>query len=80
VIRNLTLLGVVFVILAGGFAAFSQPETSGSPAAEFQVDKAEEPAASPTTTVNREDCDAIRGTQYFSPEERVWFLANCVGP
>jgi hypothetical protein len=27
---------------------------------------------------NREDCDAIRGTDYRSPEERTWFLANCV--
>jgi hypothetical protein len=28
--------------------------------------------------VNREDCDAIRGTQYRSAEERDWFLDNCV--
>ena len=42
--------------------------------------------ASPTATVeptveapNRADCDAIRGTDYESPEERTWFLANCLG-
>lgn len=28
---------------------------------------------------NREDCDAIRGTDYQSPEEREWYLANCLG-
>jgi len=28
---------------------------------------------------NREDCDAIQGTDYQSPEEREWYLANCLG-
>jgi hypothetical protein len=28
---------------------------------------------------NREDCDAIEGTDYQSPEERDWYLANCNG-
>lgn len=32
----------------------------------------------PDTRTNREDCDTIRGTDYRSPEERQWFLANCV--
>lgn len=27
---------------------------------------------------NREDCNAIQGTQYESPEEREWYLANCL--
>jgi Sortase domain len=26
---------------------------------------------------NRKDCDAIRGTDYKSPAEREWYLANC---
>ena len=26
---------------------------------------------------NRMDCDAIRGTDYLSPEEREWYLENC---
>lgn len=26
---------------------------------------------------NREDCDAIRGTDYLSPGEREWYLDNC---
>ena len=38
-----------------------------------------EPGATPANaTVNREDCDAIRGTDYRSQEERQWFLDNCV--
>lgn len=35
------------------------------------------PTVGPRTT-NRQDCDAIRGTDYFSVEERSWFLSNCV--
>lgn len=34
--------------------------------------------ATPTQVSNRENCAEIRGTDYFSPEERTWFLANCV--
>lgn len=36
----------------------------------------------PTVVVaapNRQDCDAIQGTAYESPEEREWYLANCLG-
>jgi len=29
---------------------------------------------------NRANCDAIRGTDYLSPEERQWFLARCITP
>jgi hypothetical protein len=43
------------------------------------------PTVKPTSTAvptatppNRADCDAIRGTDYESPEERTWFLANCL--
>lgn len=37
--------------------------------------------AQPTATVtvpNRNDCAAIRGTDYLSGEEREWYLANCL--
>ncbi len=38
------------------------------------------PVPAPTAApANRADCDAIRGTDYESPEERTWFLANCIG-
>ena len=36
------------------------------------------PTATPTTVLNRGNCDAIRGTPYHSPAERTWYLANCV--
>ena len=36
------------------------------------------PPATPTQVTNRENCAQIRGTDYFSPQERTWFLANCV--
>jgi hypothetical protein len=35
--------------------------------------------ATPDTRPNRGDCNIIRGTAYNSPEERQWFLTNCVG-
>ena len=34
----------------------------------------------PTKLPDRNDCDAMRGTDYRSPTEREWFLANCVTP
>lgn len=46
------------------------------------------PTASPTATpsptpsasaTNRMNCDEIRGTSYLSPEERTWYLENCLG-
>jgi hypothetical protein len=37
------------------------------------------PTPEPTTPpANREDCDEIQGTAYESPEEREWYLANCL--
>jgi hypothetical protein len=33
----------------------------------------------PLLDANRADCEAIRGTDYLSDEERAWFLAYCVG-
>jgi hypothetical protein len=56
--------------------------------AESLVVRAEAPAPIPTATLeptatqppaNREDCAAIEGTDYQSPEERDWYLANCNG-
>jgi hypothetical protein len=32
----------------------------------------------PAQILNRQDCEKVRGTDYFSPEERTWFLNNCV--
>ena len=32
----------------------------------------------PVQPGNRQDCQRIRGTDYHSPEERTWFLSNCV--
>jgi len=36
-------------------------------------------AKRPLLDANRADCEAIRGTDYLSDEERAWFLAYCVG-
>ncbi len=35
-------------------------------------------APTPSPLADRTDCDAMRGTDYRSPAERTWFLANCV--
>lgn len=49
----------------------AQPEATDTP-------EPEAPPPAPTQVLNRLNCDQIRGTDYFSPEERTWFLANCV--
>jgi LPXTG-site transpeptidase (sortase) family protein len=40
-----------------------------------------EPTAEPTEVVSndRSDCAEIQGTEYRSPTEREWYLANCTG-
>jgi len=45
------------------------------------LDVAPTPTAQPTAAAaapNRKDCGAINGTAYQSPEEREWYLANCL--
>jgi hypothetical protein len=42
------------------------------------TDEAAEDEGPADPLVNRENCDEIRGNAYFSPEERTWFLDNCV--
>jgi hypothetical protein len=34
----------------------------------------------PADTADRTDCEQIRGTDYRSPQEREFFLANCIAP
>jgi hypothetical protein len=66
-----------------------QSELALSPAREAQyreqcatptvaAEAAPAATATPDTRPNRGDCNVIRGTAYNSPEEREWFLANCV--
>ena len=59
-------------------------DSEGAPSALDTVTPTPSAGANPSVTpvpdpsVNREDCEEIRGTDYRSPEERQWFLANCV--
>jgi hypothetical protein len=36
-------------------------------------------SAAASAHTDRFNCDAIRGTDYESEDERAWFLANCIG-
>ena len=56
-------------------AAESDGDVEGEGEGEGEGQDAE---ATATPILNRENCNEIRGTQYRSPEERTWFLANCV--
>lgn len=38
------------------------------------------PTATPPPLTNRRNCGTIRGTEYLSPQERQWFLDNCITP
>ncbi len=35
-------------------------------------------APAPEPATNRQNCNAIRASDYLSADERTWFLANCV--
>ena len=54
----------------------AQPQQGGitTPVAGAEIQSAPSDAGA----LNRLDCVKIRGTQYHSPEERTWFLSNCV--
>ena len=78
---------IVGMVAGGTYLALSE---SGSPEAETEDAVPTEPpqptiqptppppSPTPTPVLNRLDCEAIRGTQYLSGDERTWFLANCV--
>lgn len=81
---------VAFAMEPGSTASDSTPTPIATtvvpePAAEPEPTAEREPAAVPEPTpapppapANRADCNQIRGTNYLSPEERTWFLANCL--
>jgi hypothetical protein len=81
-IKSLTLLGIAVVLICGSLVQFTSTSTgdtgsSGSPAPLTRT-LSPDPRATPEVLTNRQDCDAIRGTDYLSPDERTWYLANCV--
>ena len=55
------------------------PATDQSPAESQQQAGVPAPSGATVQILNRLDCEKIRGTNYNSPEERTWFLANCLG-
>ncbi len=92
--KLLLALGVMLMVLGGSLTALSNSRTShGSPDASSPVSTPEttpsvdqrpdlpelEPTPTPEPAENRADCDEIRGQDYLSLEERIWFLTNCVG-
>ena len=66
------VIGVaVWVFVLGGLSGESESIASQPPASEAD--------GLSNVMGNRLNCDAIRGTDYFSPEERTWFLNKCTG-
>jgi hypothetical protein len=85
--RSLLITGVVLVlsasVLAGIFGGGGTTDAgiSSAPAPVLESPTAvptPQATPEPTPVANRADCSAIRGTDYHSPEERTWYLANCV--
>jgi hypothetical protein len=61
----------------------SQPIVIASPTAAIAIAPSPTQPPLPTATpapsaTNRRDCAAIRGTDYRSEEERLWFTQNCL--
>lgn len=57
-----------------------QTEEAGQQANRTPRSTPTQPAPTVPPVTNRRDCNAIRGTDYLSEEERGWFLDNCVAP
>ena len=69
---------VIFAVLddgSGGGGASTSPNVGAT------VESGTKPQATPTVskTADRTDCNAIRGTDYHSENERQWFIRNCTG-
>lgn len=73
------VIAVAVVTLAGAAVwVFVIGGPSGDTEAQVSQPPASEPSQAPEReAINRLDCDAIRGTDYLSSEERTWFLENC---
>lgn len=85
----------VAVTLATSGGGDDEPEVALNPTVGPGIENIDAPATAtptarprPTSTsvpeptpepANRADCAAIQGTDYESPEEREWYLANCLG-
>lgn len=83
------IVGVLALIVIIAVAA-SAPGGGGQEEVELRRPTAARVASTPTTIssvlaaptpsplTDRTDCDEVRGTDYRSPTEREWFLANCL--
>lgn len=69
---------VAFAVLGGGSDSGGG---SGGTDAGPTVEVSTKPQVTPTAsrTADRTDCNAIRGTDYRSENERQWFIRNCTG-
>ncbi len=56
------------------------PDTPPLPSATRRPPTDPLPPGPTAISLNRRDCDEIRGTSYLSPQERTWFLSNCIAP
>jgi hypothetical protein len=84
----LILLPIAVLLLAGrgggepASAGIGLPGATREPPASLIATPTESPLGdAPTATpFNRRDCDEIRGTDFLSAVERVWFQQNCQTP
>lgn len=89
-LKALSAVGVILVVLGGSLAGLSASNSAEgvlapapvqrqpSDAQDASVPAREQPANQPETVTNRANCDQIRGTDYLSPDERIWYLSNCL--
>ena len=75
---------IVAVAATNGGRGESGKEVIAATATSRPAPTSTQPPARPTTVptarvTNRQNCDAIRGTDYLSTEERDWFLRKCEG-
>jgi hypothetical protein len=64
----------VFYVVLGSGGSGSKPSTSSPGVTAPKI------TATPTPALNRQDCIQIRGTDYKSEEERLWFQATFRSP
>ena len=90
-IGRLIVTGIVGIVMLSVAAGLMNPSSKSTANADAEPGvtvavpspspQTQPPVPAPTATpviTNRANCDQIRGTDYNSPEERQWFLANCV--
>lgn len=81
-LKHVALIAFVIGVLFHAcvvYAVLDDGSTGSDPAAPRVAPVTQQATPTPVSPVDRSSCAEIRGTDYRSEEERLWFQTNCTG-